>query len=330
MDSLLSNLPLDALRSPDIAHLLQGATGAFIAFTLVVTRMSGMVIQGPMFGHPNIPLQVRVFLVLAMSLVITPVLIGTSRQQTFQALDRNGDGELTVAESPHSLAAPVAKLLERARKHPDAGLTVDEFFLTFPVPESLFEYAWLILIEFALGIALGLGVSMIVAGLQMAGSLIDQQIGMSMGSVFNPEFQTDASLSGEMLNQLGLAVFLIAGGHHLMVSALVDTFQTMPVGYAWVSVDVIELLSDFIHQSLVLAVQISAPIMAMMALVGLAMGFLGHTIPQLNVLVVGFPVRTLAGLFMMGLIFPAIAEALARVLPGGIEQLRQALLGHFQ
>ncbi len=330
MESLLSNLPLDALRSPDIAHLLQGATGAFIAFTLVVTRMSGMVIQGPMFGHPNIPLQVRVFLVLAMSLVITPVLIGTNRQQTFQALDRNGDGELTVAESPQSLAAPVAKLLERAHKNPEAGLTVDEFFLTFPVPESLFEYAWLILIEFALGIALGLGVSTIVAGLQMAGSLIDQQIGMSMGSVFNPEFQTDASLSGEMLNQLGLAVFLIAGGHHLMISALVDTFQTMPVGYAWVSVDVIELLNNFVHQSLVLAVQISAPIMAMMALVGLAMGFLGHTIPQLNVLVVGFPVRTLAGLFLMGLIFPAITEALARVLPGGIEQLRQALLGHFQ
>lgn len=329
MDSLLSNLPLDALRAPDLAQLLQAATGAIVAFTLVVTRMTGMVVLGPVFGHPNVPAQIRVFLVIAMSLVITPVLVGTSRQQTFQALDRNGDGELTVAEVPASLAAPVARLLERADKSSTSGLTVDEFFLTLPVPDSLFEYVWLMLVEFALGIALGLGVTTIVSGLQMAGNLIDQQIGTSLGSVFNPMFQTDSSLSGELLGQLGLAVFLIAGGHHLMISALIDTFQTMPVGYAWVSADLIELLSHFVHQSLVLAVQVSAPIMATMALVGLAMGFLGHTIPQLNVLVVGFPIRTLVGLFVLGMIFPGVVESLNRVLPGGIEQLRQALLGQF-
>lgn len=329
MDSLLSQLPLDALRSPDLAHILQAATGAFIAFTLVVTRMSGMVALGPIFGHPGVPLQIRVFLVLAMSLVITPTLLGTSREQTFRALDRNADGEVTVDEVPQSLAAPVAKMLEHAEKSADSGLSVEEFSIAFPVPQTLFDYAVLMLFEFALGIALGLGVSTIVAGLQMAGNLIDQQIGTSLGSVFNPDFQTDASLSGELLHQLGLAVFLIVGGHHLIVSALVDTFQTMPVGYAWVSADLIELLSHFVHQSLVLAVQVSAPVMATMALVGLAMGFLGHTIPQINVLVVGFPVRTLVGLFLMGLVLPAIAEALARVLPGGIEQLRQAVLGQF-
>lgn len=278
MDSLLSDLPLEALRSPDLGHLLQAATGAFLAFTLVVTRMTGMVVLGPVFGHPHVPIQVRAFLVLALSLVITPVLVGTS-------------------------------------------------FLTLPVPESLFEYAGLMVVELALGIALGLGVSTIISGLQMAGSLIDQQIGTSLGSVFNPQFQNDSSLSGELLNQLGLAVFLIAGGHLLMISALIDTFQALPVGYAWVSADLIELLSSFVHQSLVLAVQVSAPVMATMALVGLAIGFLGHSIPQLNVMVVGFPVRTLVGLLLLGLALPATAELLAQVLPGGIEQLRQVMLG---
>ena len=161
----------------------------------------------------------------------------------------------------------------------------------------------------------------------MAGSLIDQQIGMSLGNVFNPQFQTESSLSGEMLYQLGLVVFLIVGGHHLVISALIDTFQTMPVGYAWVSSGGIEFLSGLVHQSLVLAVQISAPMMGMMAVVGLAMGFLGHTIPQLNVLAVGFPVRTLIGLLLVGLAIPAITEALARIVPGGILHLRQVLMG---
>src|SRR5260370_26940273 len=112
-----------------------------------------------------------------------------------------------------------------------------------------------------------------------------------------------------------------------MVSALIDRFQRLPVGYAWISPPAIELLSGLVHQSLVLAIQISAPVMGMMAVIGLAMGFLGHTIPQINVLVVGFPVRTLVGLFMLGLAVPGIAQALTRVLPGGIEQLRIVLMG---
>src|SRR4029077_2754046 len=205
----------------------------------------------------------------------------------------------------------------QAGKSSDDGLTAEEFHPPLPLPRTLFEYSWLAFVEFAVGIALGLGVMTIVSGLQMAGSLIDAQIGVSMGSVFNPEFETDASLSGELLHQLGLVIFLIVGGHHLMVSALIDTFQTLPVGYAWISPPAIELLSDLVHQSLVLAVQISAPVMGMMAVVGLAMGFLGHTIPQINVLVVGFPVRTLVGLMVLGLAAPGIAEALAHKLPGG-------------
>ena len=327
MDSLLSNLSLEALQGPDLARLLEGATGAFVAFTLIVTRMSGLAVIAPIFGHPSIPVKIRVFLVLAMSLVITPVLLGNDHLRTFRLLDRNQDRLLTRDEVPESMTALLDDLLKKAGKREGEGLATDEFLLTLPVPQTVFEYAWLALLEFALGIALGLGVLTIVSGLQMAGSLIDQQIGMSLGNVFNPEFQTDSSLSGELLYQLGLVVFLIVGGHHLVISALIDTFQTMPVGYAWVSSGAIEFLSDLVHQSLVLAVQISAPMMGMMAVIGLAMGFLGHTIPQLNVLAVGFPVRTLIGLLLVGLALPAITAALARIVPGAILQLRQILMG---
>ena len=323
----MPDLPFDALAAPDISHLLRGATSAFVAFTLVVTRMSGMVVVGPVFGHPSIPLQIRAFLVLAMSIVITPALLSMDQQRIFELLDRNQNQIVTRDEIPDSLAPQFERLLEEAGKHGDAGLKTDEFRLSPPLPSTLVEYAWLALIEFGMGIALGLGVMTIVSGLQMAGSLIDAQIGVSLGSVFNPEFESDASLSGELLHQLGLVIFLIVGGHHLIISALMDTFQALPVGYAWVSSGAIELLSSLVHQSLVLAVQIAGPVMATMAVVGLAMGFLGHTIPQLNVLVMGFPVRTLVGLIVFGLAVPGIAEILARVLPGGIQQLRDVLIG---
>jgi flagellar biosynthetic protein FliR len=321
------DLPFDAFAALDMSQLLRGATSAFVAFTLVVTRMSGMVAIGPVFGHPSLPLQIRAFLVLALSIVITPALLVMDQQRTFELLDRNQNQIVTRDEVPDSLVPQFESLLEAAGKQGDAGLKTDEFRLSPPLPASLAEYAWLALVEFGMGIALGLGVMTIVSGLQMAGSLIDAQIGVSLGSVFNPEFENDASLSGELLHQLGLVIFLIVGGHHLIISALMDTFQALPVGYAWISSPAIELLSSLVHQSLVLAVQISAPVMATMAIVGLAMGFLGHTIPQLNVLVMGFPVRTLVGLIVFGLAVPGIAEILARILPGGIQQLRDVLIG---
>ena len=66
MNSLLPDIPFDALTAPDLAQLLRSATSALVAFTLIVTRMSGMVVIGPVFGHPGIPVQIRIFLVLAM------------------------------------------------------------------------------------------------------------------------------------------------------------------------------------------------------------------------------------------------------------------------
>lgn len=327
MNSLLPDLPFDALAAPDLTQLLRGATSILVAFTLVVSRISGMVVIGPIFGHPGFPIQIRVFLVLAMSFVITPALLGIDQQRTFALLDHDHDQVLTPEEVPRSLAAQFENLIRQAGKEPADGLTADEFRLSLPLPETLVEYAWLALVEFGLGFALGLGVMTIVSGLQMAGSLIDAQIGVSLGSVFNPEFESDASLTGELLHQLGLVIFLIVGGQHLIIAALIDTFQALPVGFAWISPPAVALLSGLVHQSLVLAVQIAAPVMGLMAVVGLSMGFLGHTIPQLNVLVVGFPVRTLVGMLVVGLAIPGTANVLVQVLPGGIEQLRDVLMG---
>jgi flagellar biosynthetic protein FliR len=328
VNSLLPDLPFDGLSAPDLAQLLRGATSAFVAFTLVIARIGGLMVIGPVFGHPGIPRQIRVFLVLAMSIVVTPALLGSDQRRTFDLLDRNRDGILTLEEIPGSLGPQFEELIRRADKRSDEGLTADEFHLAPPLPGTLIEYAWLALVEFGLGLALGLGVMTIVSGLQMAGSLIDAQIGVSLGSVINPEFESDASLSGELLHQLGLVVFLMVGGHHLIVSALLDTFQALPVGFAWVAPSAIDLLSGLVHQSLVLAVQIAAPVIGMMAVVGVAMGYLGHTIPQLNVLVVGFPVRTLVGLVVMGLAVPGIADVLASVLPEAIQQLKSMFMGY--
>ena len=249
----------------------------FHLFTLVLIRMSGLMAIGPVFGQSAIPANVRVMLVLVLSLLIVPILPSQA-----------------------------------------------------PLPRTELDYACAAAGELALGFALGLGVFTILSGLQIAGELIDQQAGTALAGVFDPQSGLASSPSSRILCLLGATVFLCMppmNGHLLMVAALVETFQTMPPGGADVSSDAIELLRDLVHQSLVLGLQVAAPVLATMSLVALSMGFLGRTVPQMNVFIVGFPIRVLLTLLVLALTFTGASQVLVDLVPATIDQLRFALAG---
>lgn len=326
MDALLHNFTLQPFTDAWLEQALTGATQYFVAFALVLTRMSGLVAIGPVFGHPDIPLQIRALLVVALSLLVTPGLLGVESTETFRRFDQNHDGQLVQEELPSSMHGLFAEQLQHAGKNAGDGLAPGEFRVGLPLPRSLADLTWLAVAEFGLGLALGLGVLTIAAALQLGGYLIDQQTGVSLGEVFNPELDTSSSLTAETMYWLGTVVFLVVGGHVLVVTSLMDTFQTLPVGYAVVSQSVVELLSNLVHQSLSLAVRVSAPIMVTMSLVGLSMGFLGHTIPQINILVVGFPIRMMVGLTIVGLSLTMLGDIIANQYPKTISDLKSSII----
>ena len=277
MDSFFDQLAGDDLAVFTMQTLLDGAMRHVYVFSLVLVRMSGLMIIGPIFGQPIVPPNIRVMLVFVLALMITPVLLG----------------ETSAA-----------------------------------IPPTLLNYAWIIAGELSLGFALGLGMFIILSGLQLAGQLIDQQAGISLGEVISPGLDSNSSLSGQSLYFLGVAALLLLepiGGHLLLISALVETFQTFPVGDAFLSVSAISVVRDLVHQSLVLGVQVAAPLLAAMSVVAVTMGFLGHTVPQVNVLVVGFPIRAMISLFILMLTFSGAARAVVDLVPTVIDSLYDAL-----
>lgn len=304
----------------------------FYAFTLVVIRMAGLMTIGPVFGQPVVPANVRIFLVLALAVLITPTLHDQS-QTGFKRLDGNSDGLLIRDEMPEPLQPHFDRLLDRAGRHDDEALTAAEFHDTVAaseVPSTILDYAWIGVGEFALGLVLGLGVLTIFSGLQLAGELIDQQTGFAMGEIANPGLQIDGSMTGQFLFLLGVTLFLILepiSGHLMIVAALVETFQVLPVGEASITSGTVDLLRDLVHQSLVLGVQVAAPLLATMSLVALTMGFLGHTVPQLNVLVIGFPIRVMVSLLVLALTLSGAARAFVDLVPETIDALRASLTG---
>ena len=308
--------------------LLQTATLQFYAFTLVLVRMSGLMIIGPALGTSAVPINIRIFLVLVLSMLITPTLNNHS-QTMFQRLDQNGDHLLSRDEIPDSIRDRFDRRAAELQRSNTATLSEAEFKTELKLPATLVNYLLVIIGELSLGFVLGLGVRTVLSGLQLAGQMIDQQAGLALAEVFNPGFNTNTSISGTFLFMFGVTVFLLmepVGGHLMMVSAIIETFQTIPIGEAFISVTVVELLRDLVHQSLVLAIQVAAPLLAGMSLVALAMGFLGHTVPQINVLIIGFPIRAVTNLLILSLTLSGAARVVVDVIPKVIDHLRSVLV----
>ncbi|MEX2288124.1 MAG: flagellar biosynthetic protein FliR, partial [Planctomycetaceae bacterium] len=102
METLFQRLLLDPLADLGVRQLVGLAMSHFYAFTLVFVRMSGLMTIGPVFGQSFVPANVRVLLVLAMSLLITPTL-SDQAQVGFQRLDENHDSRVSRDEVPEPL-----------------------------------------------------------------------------------------------------------------------------------------------------------------------------------------------------------------------------------
>lgn len=303
------------------------AIGYFYAFTFVLMRMAGLMTIGPVFGHSNLPVNFRVLLVVALSMLITPAIFAESPWQTVARYDQNGDGLLSLDEAPLKMRPRIERLASLTGGGRGDVVSPQQLAALPQLPKSLADYLWTGVGEFSLGLVLGLGVTIILSALQFAGHMIDQQSGTAVGEIFNPALNTSETLTAQMLYWLGLTLFLSIGGHLKMISALLDTYQSFPIGEGFVDQAAIQLLHLLFIRSLGLAMQIAAPILAIMTLVAVTMGYLGYSVPQINVLVVGFPIRATISMVTMSLAIVGIGDVITETIEISLEQLEYSILG---
>lgn len=320
-------------------QLLDVAVQHFYMFILIAIRLSGLFAVGPIFSQTSIPINIRVLLVLTLGFVMTPVIQQGVGKDVAQ-YDQNRDSFLSEIEVPPFLQGRFQHLLEASERADEASnlsrsqpqtVAVSAFSSFFVAPESLTELLRDIFTEFTLGFLLGLGVTVFLSGLQLAGQLIDQQLGLEFGQVVNPDLQGGASISSQTFFLLGgvcLLVMTPLNGHLMMLSALFETFDAMPVGGAFLFSDAHVLFTELVQKSLLLAVQVAAPIMATMGLVTISMGFLGHSVPQINQLVVGFPVRSLAGMLVLTLSLSGTGRYVVDSVPSVINDIQLAITSY--
>ncbi|MBI4578809.1 MAG: flagellar biosynthetic protein FliR [Planctomycetes bacterium] len=179
--------------------------------------------------------------------------------------------------------------------------------------------------ELAVGLLIGFGVSLIFLGVQLAAEIISHQSGILLGTVFNPMLDSSESILSQLYYFVALMAFVAVGGHRGLVRALLDSFATVPPLGFKMTPGLTDLLLDLLTASFELAIRASGPTVVALMLALLALGFLSRTMPQLNILTVGFPLKLVVALVVMALTMMSLEPVLLEAFEYGMDSIRGGL-----
>ena len=168
--------------------------------------------------------------------------------------------------------------------------------------------------ELAIGGLIGFCFATLFWGVRMAGDLVSLQMGFAIVNAIDPNSAQQVSLIGEFKYVLSLLIFLILDGHHLMIGALVDTYRVIPIGSGLLGAAAYEQLLRLSATVFVTAVKMAAPVMVTLLLTDVALGIVARTVPQMNIFIVGFPLKIGIGLLMLGAGLPLVMQVFGRTL----------------
>ncbi|AKL95465.1 flagellar biosynthetic protein FliR [Clostridium aceticum] len=151
--------------------------------------------------------------------------------------------------------------------------------------------------EFLIGVIIGFIGFLYFSTLYLAGTIIDTQMGFSMVNVLDPQTNTQIPIMGNYYNILFTLLFLLFDGHHYLIRALVYSYDMLPVGVTFtVGEEGLYALTSIMTEVFMLAFRFSAPVLAMIFLANVLLGILARTMPQMNVFIVGMPLKVMVGL----------------------------------
>ncbi len=133
---------------------------------------------------------------------------------------------------------------------------------------------------------------------------MDMQMGFGIVNVVDPVSGTQIPLMGNLTQTLALLMYLGFNGHHYLLQAIVQSYQMVPVLGFQINNHFFELLMAIAVQMFVIAVKIAAPIIIAILVADIAMGFIARTVPQMNVFIVGLPLKILVGLLSLTIMMP--------------------------
>ncbi|NIL97004.1 MAG: hypothetical protein GTO53_05790 [Planctomycetales bacterium] len=165
--------------------------------------------------------------------------------------------------------------------------------------------------EVLTGISLGLAVLLIFQAAELAGRMIGGSSGLVISQGGGSALLGPAPVPAQLLSLIALAVFVTMGGHRLVITALLDSFQSLPPGAGWRAAELTNTTRQLLAASFQLGVRTAAPVILAVLVANVAVGILSRSVPQLNSLVIGFGLNLFVVLAALGFALAGLAYLFA-------------------
>ncbi len=228
-------------------------------FTLVLIRVSAIVISMPVVGNQAIPARVKAGFALMIAVIVAPVVVVPDSMESVQTIP----------------------LMIRM-----AG-------------------------ELIIGFIIGISAQFLFAAVQLAGQLIGFQMGFAIVNVVDPLSSAQVSVIAQFLFFVALLLFLAVDAHHIFIYGIVESFRVVPIMTFQVSGALTEAIMNHAKTIFATGLTIGAPVMVLVLLSNVGLGLVARTVPQINIFIVGFPLKIGIGLIAIGITLPFMGHVIA-------------------
>ncbi len=161
-------------------------------------------------------------------------------------------------------------------------------------------YAVIVLKEGITGLLIGLAANVCNSIILFAGNIIDMDIGLAMAQQFDPQTNSQVTITGNLYNYFILLLLLATNMHHYILQAIVDSFQVIPVNgqiFQWDSM--LTTMIRYMGDMYVIAFRIVLPVFACIMILNCILGIMAKVAPQMNMFAVGIQMKVMVGMLVL-------------------------------
>lgn len=175
-----------------------------------------------------------------------------------------------------------------------------------PIPQDFATIIQMLLFEITYGIFIGIFMQILMAAINLTGNIIGQAIGFSNAQMFDPAFQQQSIIVDTFLTLVALTLIFITDLHHLMLNAVIDSYELLPTNSTFPTADMAESISKTLTQSFVIGFKLGSPFIAFTIIFYSGMGLLSRLMPQLNIFFLSMPLQIYLGVGLIFLTLPVM------------------------
>ena len=180
------------------------------------------------------------------------------------------------------------------------------------VPNTVAGLAQAAAVELVIGAILAFAVFAGFAVFQFAGRVMDTQLGFGVAGLIDPSTRSQAPLLGMLLNMAAVITFFLVNGHHLLIRGLAYSLEHVPVGVPLRDIPVDQVVAQF-GAMFAFSAMLAAPVMIVTLLIDISMAMMARTMPQMNVFLIGLPLKIFVGLLVLALSLNYLTPLFERV-----------------